>query len=93
MSIESEKAIAELNSKINDLKNVHRLVSNNLAIIHDSKVNGSDVRAVAEVVGWLEGFKQSLANQFQALEASLPSKAERLPKPEVVEAQIVEAKT
>lgn len=76
---DSNKAIE---TKINELTNVSRLIANNINLINDVEIKGAYAGPVAEILGWLTGFKQSVQNQIETLKATLP-------KEEVKEAEIV----
>lgn len=71
-------------SKLHELKNVHRIVQNTFNLIADSEVKGAHASIVAEVLGWLNGFGATIDGQIKAIEGVLP-------KSEVKEEAKVEA--
>lgn len=82
MSTESVNAIE---TKIKELENVNRLVSNCISLINEMEIKGAYAGPVAEILGWLTGFKASVLTQTEAFKTALP-------KPEVIEAEVVEVK-
>jgi len=76
MSIESKEAISSIQSKITELTNVHRVVSNCLNLVGDTDIKAVHAEPVAEIIRWLQSFKAGLENQKTTLESTLP-------KPEV----------
>lgn len=67
----SENINIPTEAKLNDLKNVHRLVSNTINLINEVEIKGAYAGPVAEILGWLDGFKATLAKQMEVLQ-SLP---------------------
>jgi hypothetical protein len=86
MAIDSEKAVAELQTKLTELTNLTRLIGNCLSIINETNIKGEYAGAVAEVQGWLKGFDASVHNQKEVLQAALPSKE----APKAIEAEVVQ---
>lgn len=80
----STNAEANIQTRLNELRNVHRIVQNAFNLIADVEIKGAHANAVAEILGWLNGFGSTLSNQIKALE-------ETLPKQEVKEEVKVEA--
>lgn len=78
------KAVENINARLNELKNVLRIVQNTFNLVSDVDVKGAHCNAVAEIMGWLNGFGKTLQTQIQALEATLP-KEETPQKEEVKE--------
>lgn len=69
----SEKqAIENIQARLNELKNVLRIVQNAFNLIADVDVKGAHCNAVGEIMGWLNGFGKTLQTQISALEATLP---------------------
>ena len=58
--------------KIEELKNVRRIVQNNLNLIAEVTIQGSHAFAVAEIVQWLSGFDKRLSADIDLLTSSLP---------------------
>lgn len=85
------KAVENINARLNELKNVLRIVQNAFNLISDVDIKGAHSNAVAEIMGWLNGFGKTLQTQIQALEATLP-KEETTPKQDVKEEVKEEAK-
>ena len=75
------KAIENINARLNELKNVHRIIQNTFNLIADVEIKGAHCNAVAEIMGWLQGFGKTLQSQMDALNASLPKEE----KPQVVD--------
>lgn len=78
MSNENEqKAVeANTNARLNEIKNVNRIVSNAINLINDVDIKGAHAQPVTEILGWLIGFSQSLTAQMKTLESTLPKKEE-----------------
>lgn len=72
------KVEANIKARIAELTNVNRIVSNAINLINDVEIKGGHAGPVAEILGWLSGFSQSLTNQLKTLEASMPK--EETPK-------------
>jgi hypothetical protein len=85
MSVESEKAIEEINRKLNELRNVSRVTGNNLALLLDMEIKGAYAEPMLEVIQWLKNLDGATKQQIATLEATLPAKS----KVEVVEAEVV----
>ncbi len=81
----SDQSNVVIETKIKELENVRRLVTNNINLINDSEFKGAYAGPVAEILGWLEGFKTSVNNQIEGFKAALP-------KVEEAKAETVEAK-
>ena len=76
----NSKAVqTNIETRVKELVNVNRIVANAIAVISDATIKGGHSNAVAEVLGWLTGFGQSLTTQTKTLEATLPKKAEEKP--------------
>lgn len=73
-----------IEARLKELKNVHRLINNTLNLINDVEIKGGHSLAVGEILMWLDGFRKSIEGQMTTLEATLP-------KPEVIEAEVVKA--
>ena len=71
MSINAE---ANIQTRIAELTNVNRIVTNSINLINDVEIKGAHSGPVAEILGWLNGFSQSLTGQMKTLESSLPAK-------------------
>lgn len=69
------KAEVNITARIAELNNVNRIVSNAINLINDVEIKGGHAGPVAEILGWLTGFSQSLTGQMKTL-------SETLPKPE-----------
>lgn len=67
---------ANVASRLNELKNVNRIVTNAVNLINDVDIKGAHAGPVTEIIGWLTGFSQSLTGQIQAIESTLPKKEE-----------------
>lgn len=78
-----EEVTKSVETKIAELTNVNRLVSNTLNLINDIEIKGAYAGPVAEIQGWLTGFKASVQTQIEVFQAALP-------KPEVVETKEVQ---
>jgi len=76
---------AELNiqTRIAELSNVNRIVTNTINLITDVDIKGGHAKPVAEILAWLDGFSKTLTTQVQALEATLPKAEVKETKPEV----------
>ena len=72
------KAETNIKARIAELTNVNRIVSNAINLINDVEIKGGHAGPVAEILGWLSGFSQSLTGQIKTLEGSLPQ--EETPK-------------
>lgn len=68
----SSESINVIETKVKELENVSRLINNTLNLISDSEFKGAYAGPVAEIQGWLTGFKSSVANQIEALKPMLP---------------------
>lgn len=77
------KAEQNIKARVTELTNVNRIVSNAINLINDVEIKGGHAGPVAEILGWLSGFSQSLTGQIKTLESSLP-KEEPVKVPEVV---------
>lgn len=82
------KAEINLKARIAELSNVNRIVTNAINLIQDVDIKGGHAGPVAEILGWLSGFSQSLTGQIKTLEGSLP-KAEEVKPVEVIEPAVV----
>lgn len=80
----STNAESNIEARLKELKNVHRLISNSVNLICDVEIKGGHANAVAEILGWLDGFRKSIEAQMTTLEATLP-------KPEPVKTVELEA--
>lgn len=69
---EINQAQANIEARLNELRNVLRIVQNTFNLIADVDVKGGHCNAVAEIMGWLSGFGKTLQSQITALEATLP---------------------
>lgn len=85
----SEQSTALLEQKIKELQNVHRLITNTVNLIGDVEIKGAYAGPVAEIQQWLEGFKQSVNTQMQALQAALPKIEEKKEESKPIEATVV----
>lgn len=72
----SSNAETNIETRLKELKNVHRLISNTLNLICDVDIKGGHAVAVGEILGWLDGFRKSIEGQMTTLEATLPKKEE-----------------
>lgn len=79
------KAELNIKARVAELTNVNRIVSNAINLINDVEIKGGHAGPVAEILGWLTGFSQSLIGQITTLESSLP-KAEPVEAVKPVEA-------
>jgi hypothetical protein len=77
------KAELNIKARVAELTNVNRIVSNAINLINDAEIKGGHADPVAEILGWLTGFSQSLTGQIKTLESSLPK--EEAAKPIEVE--------
>lgn len=77
------KAETNIKARLVELNNVNRIVTNAINLINDVEIKGGHAGPVAEILGWLTGFSQSLTGQMTTLESSLP-KEEAVKVPEVV---------
>ena len=89
MSDVKQDAVANIQARLAELKNIHRIVQNAFNLITDADIKGGHSPAVAEIMGWLAGFGKTLQTQMDALSATLPK--ETAPVVEV-KAEPVEAK-
>lgn len=85
---DNQNAVQNINARINELKNVHRIVQNTFNLIADADIKGGHSAAVAEIMGWLSGFGKTLQTQIDALTATLP-KEETKVEEKVAETQPV----
>lgn len=85
-----QNAVNNLNARINELKNIHRIVQNAFNLISDADIKGAHSPAVSEILGWLNGFGKTLQTQMDALNASLPK--EETPKVDEPKTETVEVK-
>lgn len=76
MSDTPNKAEANIKVRIAELTNVNRIVTNAINLINDVEIKGGHAGPVAEILGWLSGFSQSLTGQINTLESSLPKEEE-----------------
>ena len=67
---------ANIQARLKEITNVNRIVTNAINLINDAEIKGAHSGPVAEILGWLTGFSQSLAGQVKTLEAAMPTKAE-----------------
>jgi hypothetical protein len=79
-----QKVEANIKARIAELTNVNRIVSNAVNLINDVEIKGGHAGPVAEILGWLSGFSQSLTGQIKTLESSLPKEEIKVVEPEVV---------
>lgn len=79
------KAELNIKARVAELTNVNRIISNAINLINDVEIKGGHAGPVAEILGWLNGFSQSLTGQITTLESSLP-KAEPVETAKPVEA-------
>lgn len=70
--------------RLKELKNVHRLISNTLNLICDVEIKGGHAVAVGEILNWLDGFRKSIESQMTTLEATLPKDESKVIEAEVV---------
>jgi hypothetical protein len=77
-------AEANINARLKELNNVNRIIQNTVNLINDVEIKGGHCYAVAEILGWLGGFSQSLNSQVKALEATLPKEDVKAVEPEAV---------
>lgn len=84
MSIDQNNAVTNIQTRITELKNVLRLISNTINLINDMDIKGAYSGPVSEILGWLEGFKKSVNNQVEVLEVSLPKQESKTVEAEVV---------
>lgn len=80
----SEQAQSNIQTRIAELTNVNRIVTNALNLITDVEIKGGHAGPVAEILGWLTGFSKSLTDQVKTLEAALPKTQEAKPVEAVV---------
>ncbi len=80
------KAEQNITARLSELTNVNRIVSNAINLINDVEIKGAHSGPVAEILGWLSGFSQSLTSQIKTLESSLPKTAETVEVKEEVKA-------
>lgn len=73
------KAEANIKARVAELSNVNRIVSNAINLINDVEIKGGHAGPVAEILGWLSGFSQSLTGQIKTLESSLPKEEVKEP--------------
>lgn len=73
------KAESNIKVRVAELTNVNRIVSNAINLINDVEIKGGHAGPVAEILGWLTGFSQSLTGQIKTLESSLPKPEETKP--------------
>lgn len=66
------KAETNIKARIAELSNVNRIVTNAINLINDVEIKGGHAGPVAEILGWLSGFSQSLTGQIKTLSDSLP---------------------
>lgn len=66
------KAEINIKARITELGNVNRIVTNAINLINDVEIKGAHSGPVAEILGWLTGFSQSLTGQITTLQSSLP---------------------
>lgn len=66
------KAEQNIKARLVELNNVNRIVTNAINLINDVEIKGGHAGPVAEILGWLTGFSQSLTGQMKTLEGSLP---------------------
>ena len=79
MSIDqSSTAVVTIERKVKELENVNRLVGNTLNLINDIEIKGAYAGPVAEIQGWLTGFKSSVTTQIDTLKATLPKVEEQV---------------
>ena len=69
---DNQNAVANIQTRLKELTNVYRLISNTINLINDVEIKGDRAVPVAEILGWLGGFSQSVSTQMQALQATLP---------------------
>lgn len=72
---DSNAVQANTEARLKELTNVNRIVTNALNLIVDVEIKGGHAGPVAEIIGWLTGFSQSLTSQIKTLESTLPKKA------------------
>ncbi len=83
---DSQKAVENIQARVNELKSVQRIVQNTFNLVVDTDIKGAHANAVSEILNWLNGFSSTLSGQIQALEATLPKPVEvvaEAPKEEV----------
>lgn len=80
-----DNAAIELNRKIAELENLHRMLTNGLNWLSDVEIKVAYIQPVSEFVGFLTGFKANIEQQRAALQAVTPKKTES----EVVEPAII----
>lgn len=73
------KAELNLKSRIDELSNVNRIVNNALTIIGEGTIQGKHAPFATEVLGWLNGFSQTMQTQIKQLEAVLPKEEAKEP--------------
>ena len=79
------KAEQNIKARLAELTNVNRIVTNAINLINDVEIKGAHSGPVAEILGWLSGFSNSLTSQLKTLESSLP-------KDDEVKAELAEVK-
>lgn len=76
---DNQNAVANINARLKELGNINRIIQNAVNLIADVEIKGGHAGAVAEILGWLTGFSQSLQSQMKALEATLPKEETKEP--------------
>lgn len=66
------KAETNIKARLAELTNVNRIVTNAINLINDVEIKGGHAGPVAEILGWLSGFSNSLTTQMKSLDATLP---------------------
>lgn len=89
--IMNEEAKEALESKLKELRNVSRIVSNATNLLNDMEIKGAYSGPMAEVLGWLLELQNGLTKQIEPLQAQIPQASQTAPKMgEVKEAQLVQ---
>lgn len=65
-------ATEQLQKKIDEMNNVLRVEQNTVTAISGMEIKGGDSPAIAELLGYHQGFINNLKTQLEALLASLP---------------------
>lgn len=90
MSENKDNAANNINARIGEIKNIHRIVQNAFNLISDADIKGAHSPAVSEILGWLAGFGKTLQTQMDTLSATLPKETPTVdaPKTEPVKQEV-----
>jgi hypothetical protein len=69
----NKPAQVDLAKVVPELENLKRIVGNTYQLVQDAAISGSDAKAVAEIMSWLEEFHTRIKSQLDSLQPPVPT--------------------